>query len=100
MTSKTISTTVQGYKFKSGNSSLTITATGKVTGNGDFSNSAVYASSSHANETVVNLGIITSGNFIRGVNLRDGGTVINGSATSSISGSDVGVLITGKAGTI
>ena len=45
MTSKTISTTVHGYKFAASNTNLTITATGTVVGNGDFGLAAIYGAS-------------------------------------------------------
>ena len=49
MTSKTISTTVHGFKFTANDTQLTITATGKITGT---SPAAVYAGSMNHSGTL------------------------------------------------
>src|ERR1022692_3908482 len=103
MTSKTISTTVHGYNFAASNTNLTITATGKVTGSSATGSSAIYGGPTRAGETILNLGTVSDAAYLYGVVLQDGATITNGSATdtvASISASQVGIKISGLAGTI
>src|ERR1700679_2268133 len=102
MTSKTISTTVHGYKFAANGVDLTITATGKVTGNDNFGNAAIYGVASRTGESILNLGAVSGGSYLYGVLLMGGGSITNGSATDKTASinSVTAIKISGHAGTV
>jgi hypothetical protein len=103
MTSKTISTSIQGYSFAASGTNLTITSTGRITGSGGTGSSAIYGGASRAGETILNLGTVSDAAYLYGIVLQDGATITNGSATdtvASISASQVGIKISGLAGAI
>ena len=101
MTSKTISTTVPGFKFTANDTQLTITATGKIAG---ASPAAVYAGPTRTGESILNLGKVgDSSSALYGILMKDGATITNGSATdktAAIAGSSIGIRIDGKAGAV
>jgi len=103
MTSKTISTSIHSYKFAASDTGLTITATGKVVGDSSSGVQAIYAGATRAGESILNLGTVSDAANLYGVVLKDGGTITNGSAsvtTASMSGPQIGIAMSGKAGTI